>query len=299
MKKTIQVFAIIFSVITVFSCESKRDLNGDLLFGLNPTEDDGNDPQPGTKKYLKKITATDSDGEQSVMIYNYENGKLISAKLEEEGNTEDFSLTYDGDVITKLVVKEKEGSDVIISYLDLIYNNGKLTNASGKMETEGSIELMRNETSFSYNNSGIVNKIETLYKMEDIDNPGQYITTFSMTSEVLFNSNNISSWKFTTETISEPPITIPPIVLLTKFNSYDNMKNPYASFPEAFTLASTHFTTSTNSLMGLSQNNYKTAAIEVMGTSQNITINYTYDNDGYPTSATNSDGSTIKFEYTN
>lgn len=299
MKKTIQVFAIIFSIITVFSCESKRDLNGDLLFGLNPTEDDGNNPQPGTKKYLKKITATYSDGEQSVMIYNYENGKLISAKLEEEESTEDLSLTYDGDVITKLVVKENDGSSVITTYLDLIYTNSKLMSASGKMETEDSTEVMRNETTFSYNNSGVLNKIETLYKGEDIDNPGQYITSYSITSDVLFNSNNISSWKLTTQSISEPPITIPPIIVQSNFSSYDTMKNPFASFPEAFTLASAHFTTSTNSILGLSKNNYKTVAIEVMGTSQTATINYTYDNEGYPTSAVYSDGGIIKFEYTN
>lgn len=297
MKKFLLPFALLLSVFMLFSCESKRAENGDLLFGLDDVPVTGGGGTSGNTKLLSKVTAVDDEGLLTTITYTYTAGKLTAAKYVSEESTEEFTLIYDGTTLTKLNVKKDDGVDVLTSYLDLTYDSGRLVSASGKMEAEGSTELMRNETVFSYNPAGKTNKIVTFLKSEDPDNPGQYINVNSLTSDLQYSGDNISYWKLSMETFMSGPIVIPPMIVEINLSNYDTQKNPFATLPQAFTLAGAHFNSSTNSINGLSKYNYKSVTAVTMGVSQNFTVTYAYDSDGYPVKSTGSDGSVINFEY--
>lgn len=288
MKNTIQIFVLFLSLTTIFSCESKRDIDGDLLIGLHD-HDPNNGENPPAIKHLSKVTKTDADGEQSINTYNYTDGKLTSATISADGSTEDFTLTYDDEKITKLTVINSDGTATSTTDLTLTYlENGKLDSAIGTTKTEGSAEIWQNENIFSYAGSGKLSKIETTIKKDDPENPGEYIEVSSQTSEISFNSNNVSFWRFNSSA---------PLQMQTTFGDYDNFRNPFASLPSAFILASAHFNISGNGIIGLSGNNFRTTQVIINSKSQENTISYKYDADGYPTHATYSDGSTIEFEY--
>lgn len=291
MKKLISFLSFIFSLILLFSCEPGRAENGDLLFGVTGPNQNGG--STGQTKLLKKMTATDSSGEISTITYHYNSGILSSVNVDEDGDQFDISLTYDKDKLSKMVMTQMDGSTIIKTTSDLIYTNGKLTGSNGKMEAGGE-ETYRNETNFAYDIAGKLKMITTSIRQEDIDNPGTYIEFSKQISELLFVGNNISSWKMTTTV--NAPINIPPIVFEVKLSNYDTFKNPLATLPLEFNIAGAHFLVGTNSVQGLSLNNYKTASIKTDGVGDSVNYVYIYDGDGYPTTATASQG-VLKYEY--
>lgn len=279
----------------LFSCEPTRDENGDYLSGiLNPGETGGggNGGGSGNTKRIKKQTIVDDAGAVSFFEYNYTGTKLTSVHSEDDGEISDYTLNYTGEILTQMIVLQKDGSDTTKSTLNLTYQNGKLVSSSGNVETDGS-ELNKNVTSYTYDASGKLKKINTSIQSDGM-NPGTYVEMFSLVSDFIFTGNNISTWKFTLTTAPMPPISFPPIILTSTVSSYDTLKNPLATLPEAFNIAGAHFMTSTNAAFGLSVNNYK--AVTVEGVSAQYT--YTYDADGYPTKATSA-GATITYEYIN
>lgn len=286
MKKLIGFLSFIFSLVLLFSCEPGRAENGDLLFGVN---------EPGQNKLLKKMTATNSDGEISTINYNYNSGILSSINVDEDGDQIDIFLTYDKDKLSKMVLNQMDGATIVNTTTNLIYTNGKLTGSTGNMEAGGE-ELSRNTTSFTYDTAGKLKMITTSILQEDIDNPGTYIEFSKLVSELLFVGNNISSWKMTTSVNTPPQFNIPPIVFEVKLSNYDNFKNPLATLPLEFNIAGAHFLVGTNSVQGLSSNNYKTASVKTDGVGDPVNYVYSYDGDGYPTVATASQ-EVLKYEY--
>ena len=293
MKKLIGFLSFIFSLILLFSCEPGRAENGDLLFGVNEPGQNGGGT--GQIKLLKKMTATNSDGEISTNNYNYNSGILSSINVDEDGDQIDIFLTYDKDKLSKMVLNQMDGSMIVNTTTNLIYTNGKLTGSTGKMEAGGE-EVSRNETNFTYDTTGKLKMITTSILQEDIDNPGTYIEFSKLVSELLFVGNNISSWKMTTSVNAPPPFNIPPIVFEVKLSNYDTFKNPLATLPLEFNIAGAHFLVGTNSVQGLSSNNYKTASVKTDGVGDPVNYVYSYDGDGYPTVATASQA-VLKYEY--
>ena len=293
MKKLIGFLSFIFSLILLFSCEPGRAENGDLLFGVNEPGQNGGGT--GQTKLLKKMTATNSDGEISTINYNYNSGILSSINVDEDGDQIDIFLTYDKDKLSQMVLNQMDGATIVNTTTNLIYTNGKLTGSTGKMEAGGE-EVSRNTTSFTYDTAGKLKMITTSILQEDIDNPGTYIEFSKLVSELLFVGNNISSWKMTTSVNAPPPFNIPPIVFEVKLSNYDTFKNPLATLPLEFNIAGAHFLVGTNSVQGLSSNNYKTASVKTDGVGDPVNYVYSYDVDGYPTMATASQA-VLKYEY--
>lgn len=293
MKNVLNIVALIFSAFILFSCEPGRDENGDLLFGViqNPETGGGNG---GAAKLLKKMTTIDADQNISTFSYNYKEGKLESIIVDEEGETSDLLLTYDKDKISKMVMTQTDGSNIITTTSNLIYTNGQLTGAEGQMESGGE-ELFKNTSIFTYSGT-VLKKIETSIKQKDPENPETYVEAFKQVSDILFQGDNMVSWKMTMTTNAPPPLVIPPVVFDVKFSNYDTFKNPLATLPREFNIAGAHLLSGTNSVQGLSKNNYKTASVTAEGTTQNVTYVYEYDSDGYPKSATSAQG-TLKYEY--
>ena len=293
MKKLIGFLSFIFSLVILFSCEPGRAENGDLLFGVNEPGQNGGGT--GQTKLLKKMTATNSDGEISTINYNYNSGILSSINVDEDGDQIDIFLTYDKDKLSQMVLNQMDGATIVNATTNLIYTNGKLTGSTGKIEAGGE-ELSRNETNFTYDTTGKLKMITTSILQEDIDNPGTYTEFSKLVSELLFVGNNISSWKMTTSVNAPPPLNIPPIVFEVKLSNYDTFKNPLATLPLEFNIAGAHFLVGTNSVQGLSLNNYKTASVKTDGVGDPVNYVYSYDGDGYPTTATASQA-VLKYEY--
>lgn len=289
MKKIISFLSFVFSLVVLFSCEPGRDENGDLLFGVIQ-----NPETSANSKLLKKMTATDNEGNLSTFIYNYENGLLKSVSINENEDQRDLDLTYDKDKISTMVITETDGSNIITTTADLIYDNNKLIGTVGKMES-GVEEISTNKTTFTYNGT-LLQKIETSIQQKDPENPDTYVDAFKQVSDILFQGNNIASWKMTMTTISPLPVGVPPIVFDVKFSNYDTSKNPLATLPREFNIAAAHLLSGTNSIQGLSVNNYRNASSTAGGTSQDVTYVYEYDKDGYPKSATSTQG-TLTYEY--
>ena len=78
MKKILHLFTFLIGLTILFSCESSRAENGDLLNGITGTE---SGPGSSNDKVLKKVTSTDSDGISSVINYNYNAGMFQPATI--------------------------------------------------------------------------------------------------------------------------------------------------------------------------------------------------------------------------
>lgn len=292
MKKIFGFFSFVFSLMILFSCEPGRAENGDLLFGVKDPNPNGG--STGQTKLLKKMTATNNDGEISTITYNYTKGILNSLNLDEDGAKVDIFLTYDQNKLSKILMTQVDGSTIVNNTVELIYTDGKLTSSTGNMEAGGE-EVSINKTSFTYDGNKL-KTISTSILQEDLDNPGTYKEFSKQVSELLFVGNNISSWKMTTTVNAPPPFNLPPIVLNVTLSNYDTFKNPLATLPLEFNIAGAHFLLGTNSVQGLSLNNYKTASITTDGVGDPVNYVYVYDADGYPTMATVDQG-VLKYEY--
>ena len=97
MKNIFHLFILFFGAVLLFSCDSKRTDEGDLLFGLdgNPNTD-----TPTITRKLKTIDAHEYDEdleewEDSKTTFSYEGSKLVSYK--EESSTEPTLIEYNSD----------------------------------------------------------------------------------------------------------------------------------------------------------------------------------------------------------
>ena len=285
MKHFFYTFILSLAAFAVSSCDSHTDVDGDLLIGFNDNPTTGTTP---TTKTLKKMVSTDSDGEVSTFNYNYSSGKLSSVSYVAPGISADYTLTYDGNNIIKMMVVSVESGETTTTNLDFTYNGSKLEKATGTMQIEGE-EASQNETTFTYNAAGKISKIYTALKTEGVE-------TLSYESDLVFTGSNITQWKHTITARNTGPITIPPIIFQATLSNYDIYRNPLATLPVNFTLASAHFMTETNSIAGLSLNNYKSITIATDLGNETYNYTYLYDSAGYPTSATSTEGQ-LTFTY--
>ena len=297
MKNFIPIFLLLFGALFLFSCDSKRTDEGDLLFGLNDTPI-SDDPPTSTEhtKLLSKYVFTSIDGYKTTATFTYSAGVLISSKLveEEEETTTNFSLVYNGSALSQINITSDDGTGVVEIKLPLHYENGKLISANG---TVGSgTETLPIENLFQYNASGKLVKAVTNFKGPSMDNPDEMVTFNFLESNLQYSGNNLSYWKLTTGFPPVGPITIPPIVIETTFSNYDTNKNPFNSLPEVFNIATAHFTSSSVGPIGISKNNFKKMNVLAMGVTQAANYAYEFDGAGYPTKGTTEQG-TITYEY--
>lgn len=296
MKKILHLLTFLIGLTILFSCESSRAENGDLLNGINGTESGpGSGGGASNDKVLKKVTSTDSDGISSVINYNYTAGKLTTVKIESDGQTEDYTLSYENNLLSRLKIVQNDGSTELMTTLNITHNGGKVTQATGNMESGGAL-LMKNTTSFTYDSTGKLKKANTVMSVEDPDNPGAYQPANTIVSDLLFADNNLSQWKMTMTNLAPPPIVIPPVVIVANLSNYETNKNPFATLPIEFTVVAGHFMTGTNSFTGLSMNNYRSTTVNTSEGSYSTNYAYTYDSAGYPTKAVSTEG-TLTFEY--
>lgn len=294
MNKHFPILAILLSVFVLFSCDSKRTEEGDLLFGLDDgsVTDDPSTPTGEHTKLLKSYTFTDVDGEITSATYTYNGTNLISSTFTEDGETTDFKVIYNGSQISNIEMTYNDGSSISTGSFALEYSGTQLISSKGMFEDEGTLTQIENE--FGYDD-GKLSAIQTKYITEDPGNPDANITVMQLNSTLNFTANNIGFWKLTT-TYPESPIALPDVVLETTFSDFDSNKNPFNTLPEIFTIATAHFTVSSNSIIGLSKNNFKNISVLVMGTNNVAELNYEYDGEGYPTKATSALG-TFTYEY--
>lgn len=297
MKNIFYYLTLVFGMFMLSSCDPSQDqTNGDFLNGVtyeNNTNNGGNNG--GVTKFLSKVTSVDSDGEQTTVDYIYTSNKLTSIKSQFDDGSETAVLTYKNNEVSHVEITSTESGETTLIKLDLIYNGGRLTSASGTTESQG-VLLYRSTNDFTYNGEK-VSKVVTKMNVEDPGNPGQYVLEYDVTSNITYAGNNISNWKLVTSAAPSEPITIPPIVLESALSNYDANKNPFATLPVAYNILSTHYNTSTQGILGLSANNYKSLKVTAMGMSQSLAMTYTYDSDGYPKTMTSNAGDKINFLY--
>lgn len=301
MKNTIQIFAIFFSLITVFSCDSKRDLNGDLLFGLNPVEGDGNGGNPTNSKLLKKTITTDDEGE--VLIYNYAydaQKRLTGVTTSDNSKTVTVTYTADGK-IDKITIKDDLGggtfsTDILIP----AYTNNQITSLETTTTENGN--SLKRRSIYTYNSNGWPTNVK-----ENVLNPDDNTTVVaSLISNFTYSGNNISKWNIKQTLDFTFPIPVfdflKEMEITMDFSDYDNKINPYNLLPKDYLIATVHTDINDSSVMGYAKNNAKKIKASFsIGGSQPVedtqTAVYVYDNDGYPLSGISSSGGSVKFEY--
>jgi|GEM_PF-1564291 len=276
MKNTIQIFAIFFSLITVFSCDSKRDLNGDLLFGLNPVEGDGdNNPTPAPDRLLKKMISHvyDEDMEEwedQSIILNYEDKKLVSYEDEESGEKMDIEYNS-SNKISKITTGAAMNS--VFEYSG--NNISKITTTYTGLSTA--------VTTYTYNGNKMVKSVTIM----DISFPMPVKTYTEDTYE--YQGNNVT--KNTTKIGVYNPFTgnleIDPGSLISLYE-YDNKNSPYSLLPKEFT----QFFSSISPQAGFynsANNPVKSTMTDQEGNTTVHTINHTYDAENYTIKSTSGD----------
>lgn len=292
MKHVLNIFALIFSALLLFSCEPSRDENGDYLFGVNPNPN--TNPGGGTSgnlKNLKSVTFDDGSGEKVTYNYTYAADKLIGVTTSD--NSVSYTILYDNNLIDKITVVQDD-TGITTTDFTLTYNNGQLVEAKGVGSEEGGNSFTNTLTATHTNN--MVSKV--LSKMVGIDSADPTVTyeLFTLQSDITYAGNNISSWKFTT--LFPATVPLPAIVLTSTFSDYDNKKNPFNTLPEAFNIVSSLYGLDSTAVTGFSANNYGKVTVASDSDSQSATYTYTYDADGYPTKAVASNNlGTLTFTY--
>ncbi|QOW10901.1 hypothetical protein Q73A0000_11295 [Kaistella flava (ex Peng et al. 2021)] len=289
MKKVLNIFVLIFSLVILFSCEPGRDENGDLLFGVEQPNQNGGGGTTGVVKHLKSVTSKDDSGETVTFNYTYLLGKLVNVKASD--NSVSYNLTYDNNNINKIAIVQNDGS-ITTTNFTITYNNGKFVEAKG-VGTEDTGNSFKNTITANYTNNKITKILSKMVGVDSAD-PNVLYDMFTLQSDVTYTGSNISTWKFSTIFPATPPITIPPIVISTTFSDYDNKINPFNTLPEAYNIVSSLYGFDNSAVTGFSANNYRKIAVN----GQSVTYTYTYDADGYPTKAVASGNlGTLTFVY--
>ncbi|QIG90126.1 hypothetical protein G6R40_10845 [Chryseobacterium sp. POL2] len=286
MKFNFKILFVLGAALVMNACDTSRDINGDLLVGVDydGTElpDTGGDNETAVKK-IKKIVDTNVDGETMTTEYTYNGSKLVGVTAKStEGDDATYTLVYDGDVLTKVTLNQIEEGEKLDTKFDLNYTGDKLVSCTG-VATSGGEQVHVANTIFSYSASGISN-VKTTYQAGTTE-IGKLETLIG------FASGNINKFNITMTSMGIP------IVTENTPSNYDDKKNPFAAFPEAFKVFSLNFMFGSSPIAVLSKNNYRTLKSVVMGQTMTISVNYEYNADGYPVSGTRSDGGKITFQY--
>lgn len=278
MKKFIKIFAFLFSLIIIISCEPRRDENGDYLFGVNNPEGTGDDGGNTVAKFLSKsfshsFNDETNEWEDVTTNYNYENKKLVS-------------ITTDGEIInitynSNNKISKIEGNDLLSTFT---YNANKqaieLTNIFGGMPF--------NTSKFSYDGSNKLIKIDDLSAIL-VGLPIQLGREDTFT----YSGSNIVKSVSVHRTVASGTTSTTDTVNAT-FN-YDTKIAPMSTLPFEFRL----FTVSFGGVdaFSLSTNNMLNGSfVSVVDGATTKSFTYEYDADGYAKKAFDGDEYTI-FEY--
>ncbi|MDR2206299.1 MAG: hypothetical protein LBE36_09130 [Flavobacteriaceae bacterium] len=293
MKKIFLALGFILgALIITTSCDSKRDFNDDMLFGMEYGDfPDIDPPIPPVTKHLKSVTSIDEDGYTGTAIYTYSSDKLTHVESNDEFN--DTSFTYDvfydaNDQINRIVIRDNDVVWATTTDLTISYNNGKFALATGTSTEEDSGDTYTTTITPTYTG----NKITKIFCQRIYPLQPDGIDTLQ--HDINYTGNNISKW-VSTVTIDVPPITIQPIIITSTFSEYDNHINPNSTLPEVFNIVSSNY--ELGSVVGFSDNNHGKMNVVTFGDNQTATATYTYDADGYPIKVVASNGSTATIEY--
>lgn len=290
MKNVFSFFGFLIGLTVLFSCDSKRDTDGDLLFGLTQNANNNN-----SANLLSKVTTTDIAGDIDLSVYTYTAGRLTTVSKTDDVSTTNISISYNGNQINAVESDRFSGTDHTHIKLTLEYNGGKLISAAGPVVVNG--ENQKSEMSFSYGTDGKISKIKNTLLTEDPNNPGNMMVSQTAESTYVFSGVNISN--HTLKTVSYSPTGNPTntVILLTDFSNYDTFKNPYASLPLNYLLISENHFINGDAVLGVSQNNYRKTVINTTGVTITDTVAYTYNTDNYPIKSNSSSNGSSVYEY--
>jgi hypothetical protein len=282
MKKFIKIFAYLFSLIIIISCEPGRDENGDYLFGVNEQENGGDNGGSSVTKLLKKATI-DDEGDIVTFTYNYDAKKRLIG-INTSDNSTNTVITYlENNNISSIVNTDNSSGEITAETIKPIYENGKITKLDKTLQEKSGI--LKSKADLTYHSNGLPTVIsEKIYDQTNTNVVATYTSNFSYTG------NNISKWDFKANLDFGFPIPIfnylQDLSLTVNLSEYDNKINPFKAWSKDYLIASVHSEFYTSSVLGFAQNNAKklnVILIFVGGTGEDTQqMSYTYDSDGYP-----------------
>ena len=209
----------------------------------------------------KKIVTTESNGQQSITTYEYNDNKLVSSTLNTSGQIYIFNNTYTGNLITN---KETFANGLQIYKDEYTYDLDKLV--YGK-----TIDIVRSiEYRAAYTNNSD-NTIDIVYSNYDMQTA---IETITSTAKMYFSNGNLIKKEI--NNLTSTPYT------QTITYAYDGKNNPFKNVLG-------------NRVIDYNSNNtiteYFTSTYQ--GSTPNTSnYSYTYNNAGFPTKKVYSSSST-------
>lgn len=288
MKNIRNLCSTLLTVALITSCSSKRDDNGDLLFGLT-----GNPNNPvQVSKLLTKVTYTDDEGTQGIQTYDYINGQLSTVVSKDEDETQTIFLKYNNNVLSQVEAVITDSTNPYAVKYDFQYTNAQITKAIGVF-SGGNRDGQTDETNYSYNSNGTLKSVQTTVSDGNVSNPKVLLI---VQQEGIYQGVNLSEWniKQTMYNNGTPGATIS-----TKFgmSRFDDKKNPFSTLPFAYLMAGINLSLGAETFNGFSRNNPIKTSISVSPLpQQDLNYTYTYDTEGYPVKAITEQG-TYTFEY--
>lgn len=294
MKRILNILAFVFSVVILFSCEPRRDDNGDYLFGVDQNTGTGGGGTSGVTKKLKSVTY-DDNGTVVTINYTYLAGNLVSVRTTD--NSISYDLIYENNIIKKINVIEESSNTTKTNFtITYNYNTGIFVQATG-LGSEASGTTFTNTITANFANSK-VSKIVSKFVGNDISDPNITYDLYTLQNDLTYTGSNVATWKSTTSFAPTPPIILPPVIITGTFSDYDSKVNPFSTLPEVFNIVSSQFEMDKYGVTSFSANNYKKINVVSNADNQTATYVYTYDADGYPTKAVASNNlGSLTFEY--
>lgn len=263
MKKLFFPLLLIFSIFLIFSCDSKRDENGDLLFGVddNPITD----TETGTSRLLKKTiehTFNDetNEWEDITTTYNYTNNKLTSVS---DGVTTSTIEYNSNNKISKVTTGSEQ-----VSVFE--YSGNNLSKITTTFTGIGTIV-----GTFVYNSG----KLVKIISIQDYSLP--FPMKYYFEAENTFTGNNV------TKTVVKPGIYLPngDLQMMPDENNifdikYDTKKNPFNLLPKEFFIMFISIAPQGGAFLS-ANNPTEIKTVNTAGTETQVSI-YIYDNENYP-----------------
>lgn len=271
MKKLVGFLSFIFSVVILFSCEPGRDESGDLLFGVNP-------PNQNEARLLKKMIShsqdeDSGDWEESSVTYNYTSNKLVSYT---DGSGEATMLTYNND--KKISKLSSTAQTAVFQYIG--ENVSKITTTIAGVAT---INATYTFTGTKLTKSVSVQEYSLPMPMKLYMETSYEYTGANMTKAIIKNGVYLPG---------DGLEMIPGEQILTF--TYDAKKSPYQLLPKEFITYLAGI--APHGAAFLSTNNFTKMSISDGATPVSTTYTYTYDKEDYPVEMKAGE-EFIKYEY--
>ncbi len=296
MKNIFYYLTVIFGIFTLSSCDPSQDANGDFLNGVDYDNTGTGGTGTTPSKLLKKVTIND-DGDIVVYSYTYNSNKKLTGVTSDDGSIK-INITYQSSGnIAKIVRTENSMGVINTEEIVPVYTSSQITKLNvTHIEASKSIKSVANLT---YASNGWPATIkEEIYGEDNTSVVANFVSSLS------YSGNNISKWNFKSSFKIGLPVPVfdflQEMELTVNLSDYDNKINPYNLLPKDYLISTIHAEADASSITGFAKNNSKKANVVFVfsGTpfTDSQTMAYTYDNNGYPTSAVTTD-ITTKFEY--